>query len=183
MAVLHERGYHATGVRHVMERAGAPLGSFSNHFRSKEEFAALVLDRYFARLTEMVDVTLRDERLQPLQRIDAYFRLIDEVARPFDWSIGCMVANFGLEMPSASEVIRSRLIAALEALTAPFEKALRDGQACGDVRADADAADLAMVVLSGWHGAILRAKVNRSGDPLQRFWSTMRPLLASPADV
>lgn len=178
VALLHERGFSATGVRDIMEAAGAPLGSFTNHFRSKEAFALAVLDRYFERLSALMDATLRDARLAPLDRLDAYFTQIDRLARPVGWGHGCMVANFGLEMPALSEAIRLRLVDVLQALTEPFAGALRAGQASGNVRSDCDADDLAMLVLSGWHGAVLRAKVERSGAPLSRYWRTLRAVLA-----
>jgi len=178
LSVLHERGFSATGVREIMQLADAPLGSFTNHFRSKESFALAVLDRYFDRLSVMIDATLRDTRLAPLDRIDAYFAEINQVARPFEWGHGCMIANFGLEMPALSETIRLRLAELLQVLTDPFADALRAGQASGDVRGDIDADDLAMLLLSGWHGALLRAKVQRSGAPLSRYWRTLRAMLA-----
>lgn len=179
LAVLHERGFSASGVREIMQAAGAPLGSFSNHFRSKEAFGRAVLDRYFERLSAVMDATLRDESLAPLDRLDTYFAAIDRLARPVEWGHGCMVANFGSEMPVLSEPIRERLVDILQALTAPFTDALRAGQRSGDVRADCDADDLAMLVLAGWHGAVLRAKVERSGEPLSRYWRTLRGLIAS----
>jgi TetR/AcrR family transcriptional repressor of nem operon len=37
VAVLHGRSYVACGVREITEAAGVPLGSFTNHFRSKEK--------------------------------------------------------------------------------------------------------------------------------------------------
>jgi len=178
LSVLHARGFSATGVREIMQLADAPLGSFTNHFRSKESFALAVLDRYFDRLSVMIDATLRDTRLAPLDRIDAYFASIDQVARPFEWGHGCMIANFGLEMPALSEIIRLRLAELLQVLTDPFADALRAGQASGDVRGDIDADDLAMLLLSGWHGVLLRAKVQRSGAPLSRYWRTLRTMLA-----
>ena len=180
LSVLHARGFSATGVREVMHVADAPLGSFTNHFRSKEGFALAVLELYFDQLSVMVDATLRDTRLTPIDRIDAYFAEIDRVARPFAWGHGCMIANFGSEMPTLSETIRLRLAELLQALTVPFADALRAGQASGDVRGDIDADDLAMLLLSGWHGVLLRAKVERSGAPLSRYWRTLRVMLAPP---
>ena len=178
VAVLHERGYSAIGVREIMQAAGAPLGSFTNHFRSKEAFALEVLDRYVERLSALMNGTLRDEGLPPLDRLEAYFAAIDRLARPVDWAHGCMVANFGLEMPALSERVRRRLVDVLAGLTEPFADALRAGQRTGDVRGDCDAGDLALLALAGWHGAVLRAKVERSGEALSRYARTLRLLIA-----
>jgi len=48
-----------------------PLGSFTNHFRSKETFAREVLDRYFAGTREFVKQALDDTSLTPPAAIEA----------------------------------------------------------------------------------------------------------------
>lgn len=84
---LHERGFSTAGVREIMQLSNAPLGSITSHFQSKESFALAVVDRYFDRLSVMIDATLRDTCLAPLDRIDARFAEINQVARPFEWGI------------------------------------------------------------------------------------------------
>ena len=44
---MFRKGYVGAGVRDIVAEAPAPQGSFTNHFRSKEEFAREVLDLYF----------------------------------------------------------------------------------------------------------------------------------------
>lgn len=176
VAVLHERGYSASGIREITQAAGVPLGSFSNHFRSKEEFAALVLDRYMDTLLGIVAQTLRDTLQEPLDRIARYFDAIEGIAGPVEWRFGCMVSNMGLELPPHSELVRARLALAFGELTAPFVDIIREAQANGQARTDISAEDLAVIVLSGWHGALLRAKVERRGDTPTMFARTL-PLL------
>ena len=182
VTVLHQRGYSACGVREIAEAAGVPLGSFTNHFRSKEEFAGQVLDRYLAVLMEVVTRTLRDESRRPLERIAGYFEEIGKLSESAQWRFGCMVANMGLELPVHSEAMRVRIAAALDALTRPFADALRDGQAAGQVRFDIAADDLAAIVLAGWHGSALRAKVERDGAAT-RSYARLLPLLLQPRDT
>src|SRR5207248_4926458 len=52
--------------------AGAPQGSFTNHFRSKEAFAEEVLDQYFDYLKGLVKQALNDETRTPRQRLKRY---------------------------------------------------------------------------------------------------------------
>ena len=47
LKVMIRKGYAGAGVRDIAAEARAPQGSFTNHFRSKEEFAREVLDLYF----------------------------------------------------------------------------------------------------------------------------------------
>src|SRR5690242_9670269 len=45
LRVVHERGFAGASVRDIIEAAGVPQGSFTNHFASKEAFCLEVLDR------------------------------------------------------------------------------------------------------------------------------------------
>ncbi|TIW66600.1 MAG: helix-turn-helix transcriptional regulator, partial [Mesorhizobium sp.] len=54
LAVMFRQGYHGAGVRDVVAEAGVAQGSFTNHFRSKEDFAAEVLDLYFASIQKRI---------------------------------------------------------------------------------------------------------------------------------
>lgn len=177
VALLHQRGYSTCGVREITEAAGAPLGSFTNHFRSKEEFAALVLDRYMDALLEIVGHALQDESREPLDRIVRYFNVISDIADPLEWRFGCLLANMALELPVHSEVVRARLTTALGELTARFAQVIREAQEGGQARTDVTADDLAVIVLSGWHGALLRAKVEQGGDAPSMFARTLPMLL------
>ena len=68
---MFRTGYHGTSVRDVTAAAGAPQGSFTNHFRSKEAFASEVLDRYFASVRGLVAEALEDTHLTPRSRLRA----------------------------------------------------------------------------------------------------------------
>ncbi len=181
VVALHERGYAACGVREITRAAGTPLGSFTNHFRSKEEFAALVLDRYMEVLLGVAAATLSDASLRPMGRIASYLDAIAGIAAPLEWRFGCMLANLGLELPVHSELLRGRLARALDDLTMPFALAIRAAQEEGQARSDIAADDLAVIVLAGWHGVLLRAKVERRGEAVAVFTRSV-PLLLGATD-
>jgi TetR/AcrR family transcriptional repressor of nem operon len=65
LKVMFRAGYTGASVRDICEAAEVPLGSFTNHFRSKEAFAEEVLDRYFAHLKGFVKEALDDKSLNP----------------------------------------------------------------------------------------------------------------------
>ena len=60
LKVMFRKGYVGSSIRDIAAEAPAPQGSFTNHFRSKEEFAREVLDRYFEDLRLLVAETLGD---------------------------------------------------------------------------------------------------------------------------
>ena len=182
VTLLHERGYSACGVREITQAAGVPLGSFTNHFSSKEAFAVTVLDRYMDVLLTVAAHTLGDCAKAPINRITSYFAAIEEIAVPLQWRFGCMLANLGLELSTHSDLVRQRLLKGLEDLTLPFIEALDEGQTRGQVRSDLPPDELAIVVLSAWHGALLRAKIEQLGTAPHLVARSL-PILLRPIDV
>src|SRR6267378_1651119 len=70
--VVLERGYVGASVRDIVEAAGVPQGSFTNHFDSKEAFALEILDLYFENSRVVIGETLRNDALPPLKRLRAF---------------------------------------------------------------------------------------------------------------
>ena len=52
---------------------------------------------------------------------------------------------------------------------APFAACIAEGQAAGEIATTFAPLELAEFLLSSWEGAILRMKVERNADPLERF--------------
>src|SRR5271154_4363247 len=72
MQVVHERGFGGASVRDIVQAAGVPQGSFTNHFPSKEAFGLEIIDLYFANSRRVIAETLLNDSLPPLQRLGAY---------------------------------------------------------------------------------------------------------------
>jgi TetR/AcrR family transcriptional regulator, transcriptional repressor for nem operon len=169
LKVMFRSGYQGASVRDICEAAGAPHGSFTNHFRSKEAFAREVLDRYFANLTGYVKEALDDDSLTPRQRLRRYLEIISGVLEADRWNRGCLIGDFSLETTSQSELLRERLEAIFQEWRAPFATCIAEAQAAGEIDAMFDPMDLAEFLLASWEGAILRMKVERGPAALERF--------------
>jgi TetR/AcrR family transcriptional regulator, transcriptional repressor for nem operon len=169
LKVMFRSGYQGASVRDICEAAGAPHGSFTNHFRSKEAFAEEVLDRYFANLQRSVKVALDDRSLTPRQRLKRYLDIISGVLAGAKWNRGCLIGDFSLETTSQSKLLRQRLEAIFQEWRAPFASCIAEAQTIGEIDATFDPMDLAEFLLASWEGAILRMKVERGPAALDRF--------------
>src|SRR5258707_2395832 len=103
LKVMFQSGYQGATVRDICEAAGAPHGSFTNHFRSKEAFAQEVLDRYFANVKVAVNEALNDKSLTPRQRLKRYLEIITSRLQGDEWRRGCLIGDLSLEASSHSE--------------------------------------------------------------------------------
>ncbi len=169
LKVMFQSGYQGASVRDICEAAGAPHGSFTNHFRSKEAFAQEVLDRYFANLQQSVKEALEDRSLTPRQRLKRYLDIISGVLADAKWNRGCLIGDFSLETASQSKLLRQRLEAIFQEWRAPFASCIAEAQTIGEIDATFDPMDLAEFLLASWEGAILRMKVERGPAALERF--------------
>ena len=166
---MFQAGYQGATVRDICAAAGAPHGSFTNHFRSKEAFAQEVLDRYFANLQGYVRKALDDRSLSPRRRLERYLEIISGVLADDKWNRGCLIGDFSLQTASQSRLLRQRLEAIFEEWRAPFASCIAEAQAIGEIDSAFDPIDLAEFLLASWEGAILRMKVERGPSPLERF--------------
>ena len=163
------KGYGGAGVRDIVAEAPAPQGSFTNHFRSKEEFAREVLDLYFARLKRLVAEALDDGGLSPRERLRRYLDIITRRLAGDEFSRGCLIGDFSLEAAAQSETLRARLGEIFAEWRASFAACIAEGQAIGEIDGAFAPEELAEFLLSSWEGAILRMKVERNAEPLERF--------------
>jgi TetR/AcrR family transcriptional repressor of nem operon len=169
LKVMFRSGYQGATVRDICEAAGVPLGSFTNHFRSKEAFAREVLDRYFANTKTFVKSALEDGSLTPRQRLRRYLDIISGVLEDAGWNRGCLIGDFSLETTGQSEHLRERLGAIFEEWRVPFTACIAEAQAAGEIDRTFEPQDLAEFLLASWEGAILRMKVDRGPAALERF--------------
>jgi len=166
---MFRSGYIGASVRDICAAAGAPQGSFTNHFRSKEAFAQEVLDRYFADVKIVVSKALNDKSLTPRQRLKRYLEIITGRLEGAKWNRGCLIGDLSLEASLPSKHLRNRLDEIFREWRTPFAACIAEAQAEGEIDTKFKAVDLAEFLLASWEGAILRMKVE--GDPaaLERF--------------
>jgi TetR/AcrR family transcriptional repressor of nem operon len=169
MRVMFRSGYQGASVRDICAAAGAPHGSFTNHFRSKEAFTEEVLDQYFDYLKGLVSQALTDETRTPRQRLKRYLDIITDKLECDRWRIGCLIGDLSLEASSQSKRLRQRLDAIFQEWRSLFASCIAAAQSAGEVDSKFNATELAEFLLASWEGAILRMKVEQGPAALERF--------------
>ena len=169
LKVVHQRGFGGASVRDIVQAAGVPQGSFTNHFASKEAFGLEVLELYFAKVKDVGAATLRNEALSPLARLRAYVDVTKGRIVSDEMKNGCLFGNFSAEATCESEPIRLRLAEIFLENQCAIADCLRAAVAAGEVRPDLDCEETAGFFISSMQGAILIAKAQRSAAPVERF--------------
>jgi TetR/AcrR family transcriptional repressor of nem operon len=164
---LVEKGFNAVGVQDITDTAGVPKGSFYNHFESKEALGVEIVERYGANQTRREILT--DPTVPPLQRLRRHFDRISALFAESHFKRNCILGGFSAELANQSETIRESLRKLYGEWTKDIEATIAEAQSKGEIANKTKASDLAAFLLDSYEGALLRARVERSRKPFDRF--------------
>jgi TetR/AcrR family transcriptional regulator, transcriptional repressor for nem operon len=166
--LLRVNGFDGTGIDAVLKQAGVPKGSFYHYFRSKDELGMAIIEDAARELAAKLEKHLDDATLTPLRRLRGYFESGIVAQRRSECTRGCLFGTLGLELASKNARLRRRIAEEFMRWKERVVACLKQAQQAGELSADHDTAELAGFILSAWEGAILRAKVAKSVEPLQQ---------------
>jgi TetR/AcrR family transcriptional repressor of nem operon len=169
LQVVHAHGFANASVRDIVQAAGVPQGSFTNHFASKEVFGLEVIDLYFSRSQAVIGDTLRNDALPPLQRLADYIDRSRNRLNQQSMRNGCLLGNFTAEATDHSEAIRAKLLKIFAEVGDAIAYCLKAAVKAGELRQDFECEQIAAFIVSSLQGANLMAKAERSPEPVDRF--------------
>ena len=162
-------GFNGCSVQDITDAAGVPKGSFYNHFESKEALGAAALEHYWADgACDRLNI-LSETEGSPLDRLRRYFEQSTVDMASMGFTCGCLIGNMAAEQSDHSPVIAAQLSAIFASWSRRVGDCIRQAQAAGEIRTDADPEKLATFVLNAWEGALLRARIEKGERPLRQF--------------
>ncbi len=163
------KSYHGVGIAEVLAQAGVPKGSFYHYFRSKEDFGAAVIRRYWTTAREAMGEILADPSKTPMQRLRAYFHWALEQQVLSDCREGCLLAKLGTEVSHGSSVLRQELKRSTDQWLELLADGIREAQESGELNPVYDPDKLALFLFAAWEGAGLRMVILQDRAPLDNF--------------
>lgn len=164
--LVWERSYGAVGVDAICQAAGVQKGSFYHFFPSKEALIAAAIEDQAEEERPALDAVFSPLE-PPLERLWRFFQLIEEMQLAARGrcgrTLGCPLATLGSEMAALAPEVAERVRAVMDRNLRYVESALRDAQAQGLVRADADARALAGALFTHLEGVLVQARI--ADDP------------------
>ncbi|NMT63021.1 TetR/AcrR family transcriptional regulator [Marinobacter orientalis] len=167
--LIGQKGFGATGINAVLTTAGVPKGSFYHYFSSKNDFGLAVIDTFAQEYDTRLDQILNNTSRSCVDRLRDYFSNGLDTMTSGEFTRGCLIGNLGQELAGQNEIFRKRLDTIFQGWEKRFERCIEEARQAGDVDEAINPADVASFLLSGWEGAILRAKVVKSTEPMERF--------------
>ena len=177
LTLLGKQGFAGSAVADITASAGVPKGSFYQYFESKQSYAIELLDDYWSKIEDKHTKVLLDDRYAPLDRIAQHFHSIGQYHKQQKYALGCLIGNLGVEIAGAGEQAQAKLRQILKRWALLLSKCLKQAQEAGDLDRKQDVEELAAALIESWEGAVMRAKIERSGASFKRFKTVILPRL------
>ena len=177
--VLTESGFAAAGIDGILKKVGVPKGSFYHYFKSKEDFGQAVIDNYASYFAAKLDKCLLDDSIAPLQRIIKFADQAKQGIVRFEFKRGCLVGNLGQEvaiLPDSYRLILQNIFAVWQT---KMQACLETAQQQGDIKQNINCIQQAEYFWIGWEGAVMRARLVQSVQPLDLYIATFIASIAT----
>jgi len=169
-AIIHLKGFHHTGIQEILDATGVPKGSFYNYFKSKEDFGLQVIDYYVDQSLLLSEKMLQGTSLSPIDNLKNIFGTFMKIFKARNFAYGCPIGNLSQEMGDLSPTFRDKLKNAIDTLAESCRSLLEEAQQEGEISDKLDMKELSYFIISSWHGALLRMKVEKSLAPLENHY-------------
>lgn len=169
--LLTQQGFLASGLDKILQQVGIPKGSFYHYFSSKEAFGLEVLANYDQYFAAKLDKHLQNTEYTPLARLANFVADAKQSMARFDFQRGCLVGNLEQEIHGLPASFQPRLLQAYRHWQQKVADCFLAAQQAGELNQSENCEQLAEVFWIGWEGAVSRAKLVKSVQPLDAFFN------------
>ena len=179
--IMLEKSFHSVGLKQILNVAKVPKGSFYHYFESKEQFGTEMLKHYMDQAGENKRRMLiySDNESDPLKRLfiylDGSIDFIQSVAGRFP----CLALKLASEVSDLSETMREELARGFEDWITIFCEVLDEAVAQNLLPANFNSASEAQLIQDLWSGAVQRAVINRSSEPVSHAVEHIKSRISS----
>lgn len=170
--LIYARSYTDVGVQEICDRAGVRKGSFYHFFPSKRDLTLAMLDQFQAFFHKDILERAFTADIPPLQRISRFFEYAGDFQQQMKQDTGqmpgCPFGNIACEMSTRDEAIRLKVEHIIRDTEIPFEQALAEAVANGDLPA-MDTAATARALFAYVEGIMVYAKAHNDPDMVREL--------------
>jgi len=178
------RGYGATTVDAICEKAELTKGSVYYFFDSKEDLGLAVLDWSIRRGTQMLAGGPYVQMVDPVEKAFAFLKHLEKCS-PELWNGGCLLGSFAMELADTNSRMQQAVAGMFRALADTIAELLQPIAAQHTGKQAPSAGELADALLGSIEGSIILAKAYR--DPtripkaIRGFRRSLARLVTEPA--
>ncbi|MGB3947631.1 MAG: TetR/AcrR family transcriptional regulator [Bacteroidia bacterium] len=164
--IFNEKGYVGTSLSDLENATGLTKGSIYGNFENKDEVALAAFDYNFNRVTLYIKekVLATDNAIERLRVYPNVYR--DFLKIPF-LKAGCPILNTSTEADDTHPKLREKAANALLFWKTAIENQIKRGIQRGEIKADTNVTEFAVIVMSLIEGAVMQAKVTGKSTELR----------------
>ena len=178
VTLFRRQGYARTGLNDIVDVSGAPKGSLYHYFPlGKSSIAVAAVEEAGRRVATTIQALAKESRSTG-ELLRAHARLLAGWMRSSGFRNGCPITTVLLELAPRERAVAEAGRKAYAARVAILsDKLVADGHS----RARSDA--LAVLCTSAMQGALIQARVERSGRPIEVTAGELARLLERATDA
>lgn len=167
--IMLEKSFHSVGLKQILTVAKVPKGSFYHYFDSKEKFGVEMLKHYMDQAGENKRQMLisKDDEPDPLKRLFIYLEGSIDYIQSTAGTFPCLALKLASEVSDLSEDMRQELALGFEDWISIYREILEEAVAANQLPANFNCASEAQLIHDLMSGAIQRAVINRSVEPVR----------------
>ncbi len=169
--MIQTKGYDSFSYNDLSLRLGIRKASIHHHFPKKQELGLAYL-KYQYELTKDIENQLRNSRMNPLQKLQAF---LDLGVKTIEEKKICPVSSFQADRWNINEEMNKVLTKIEETELSILTSILEDGQSSEELFFVGEAKDQANLILSSMKGAILYTR----GQGLEFYQSTIKQIITN----
>jgi TetR/AcrR family transcriptional regulator, transcriptional repressor for nem operon len=171
-ALVFAKGYSGTAVDDILAATSLTKGAFFYHFKTKNELAMALLERFWERdvvFFQQIIERARSLSDDPLQALLIFFRLFEEaMERGEGQPLKCLFASYLYEGEQFDERIHTFIRNGFDEWRRIFLSVIEPALAAHETRIEVSADELAEMIMGQIEGAFVLAQAGNDPDALIR---------------
>lgn len=156
--IFNEKGYAGTSLNDLTKATGLTKGSIYGNFENKDDVALAVFDYNYNRVVEYIKAKLQATE-NSIERLLVYPGVYRNYLKTPFLQPGCPILNTATEADDTHPLLKEKAANALAFWKKAVENQIKRGIARGEIKADANPTEIAVILISLIEGAFMQAKV------------------------
>jgi AcrR family transcriptional regulator len=166
-AVFNRQGYFGARLDDIMRATGLEKGGIYNHFAGKDDLALQAFDYAVGLVRKRFAAALEGKR-NAADRLLAIVGVFRDTIEDPPIAGGCPLLNTAVEADDAHPALRARARVTMDDWYGLIHRVVAKGVERGELRAAAEPASVATVLISTLEGAIMMSKLYDDPDHIRR---------------
>lgn len=185
-SMFHHQSYASVGVAAICNMANVSKGSFFHFFKSKQELALAVLERFQANINNTLIIKSFSPATPPLQRFDQFVQALYQFQKSQTelegHMPGCPFGNMAAEQSTQDNMLRQKAESCLNGLANQFAITVSDAIENQVLPTEIDTQATADAMLSYIEGVQLLAKARNQPELILKLGPAMKSILIHKTD-